>query len=354
MRVSVVAAVVATCIALPAFPRHARADKAVGLALYDDADALTKSGNWAVACEKLAASQKEYPRPVTLLRLGDCYERIGKTASAWISFREAALTAKSAQSQPEFDAAKEKAREQEALKRRDAAEKKLTRVKIVISAPATGLIVKRDGREVSSAELGSALPLDPGTVTLEATAPGFVSWTEKRELVGEGRTIEIVVPALKPEARPEPQPEPKAQPKPELGPQPQPQPGALPPKPDAPPTGDGGTQRAVGLTLGAVGVVTGVVGAYVGIKAKSDRDAVGCNDAGTLTCPDDAATGRYNDANGRVKVGWTVAGIGAAVAVTGVILFVAAPSAGGAKAASRGPSMAVGTTGTGVFLRGEF
>ena len=184
---------------------RAEADKAAGLSLYDDADRLGAAGKWTEACGKFEASEKEYPRPVTLLCLGDCYEHVGKTASAWATFRETALSARSAQSNPEFDADKEKRREVEATSRRDAIEKKLTRIKLVISKPLPGLVVKRGGKEISSEAWGSAVAVDPGAIAFEASAPGYVTWTDTREVKGEGQTIEVVVPELKAEARPAPE-----------------------------------------------------------------------------------------------------------------------------------------------------
>jgi hypothetical protein len=163
MKHRTIALLTASLLLQPAVVSVARADKADGLSLYDEADQLVKAGQWAPACDKFAASEKSFPRPITLLRLGDCYERIGRTASAWATFRETALAARTAQSNPEYDADKETKREAEANNRKDALEKRLTRVKIVVAKSVTGLVVKRAGKEVAPEAWGSAVPVDPGT-----------------------------------------------------------------------------------------------------------------------------------------------------------------------------------------------
>src|ERR1700690_321489 len=69
------------------------ASKAVATQLFDDAQALLAKGELASACAKYAESQRLDPQLGTLLHLGDCYERLGKTASAWASFKDAIVIA---------------------------------------------------------------------------------------------------------------------------------------------------------------------------------------------------------------------------------------------------------------------
>lgn len=313
-------AVLACAFATTAIPAVARADKASGSSLYDQADKLMKASDFAAACEKFAASEQEYPRPVTLLRLGDCYERIGKTASAWVTFREAVLAARAAQSNPEFDARKEKTREEESTRRRDAAEKKLTRLKVTLTTPVDGATVKRDGKPIAKAEWGSEIPVDPGTIVLEASAPGCVAWRESREVKGEGVTIEVVVPAFEAEKKVTVEP-----PKDSPFDKPKPAPLVVEAPTSSRPLRDegassGSTQRVAGFVVGGVGLLVGSVGSYLFFRnsAASVRDPNGDG----ICPPNDPC----NDAKSRRSLGGGLAIAGVVTLVGGVVLVATAPS----------------------------
>jgi len=76
------------------------AQKAAAESLFDDALKAMKSGHFAEACPKLEESERIDPAIGTLLYLAECYEKSGRTASAWATFREAASAA---QAQGETD-----------------------------------------------------------------------------------------------------------------------------------------------------------------------------------------------------------------------------------------------------------
>src|ERR1700753_3563254 len=63
-------------------------DKASAEALFNDGVALVSAGNYADGCARFEASQALEATLGTTLHLADCYERAGKTASAWVLFRE--------------------------------------------------------------------------------------------------------------------------------------------------------------------------------------------------------------------------------------------------------------------------
>src|SRR6185437_15434982 len=64
-------------------------DKAAAEALFDAAKKLYADKKYAEACTRFDASEKLDRGIGTLLYLADCYEHVGRTASAWATFREA-------------------------------------------------------------------------------------------------------------------------------------------------------------------------------------------------------------------------------------------------------------------------
>src|ERR1700723_479579 len=61
--------------------------------LFNEARELAGKGQYAPACPKLEAASKLYRGSGLLITLGDCYEHLGRTASAWTTFGDAASVA---------------------------------------------------------------------------------------------------------------------------------------------------------------------------------------------------------------------------------------------------------------------
>src|SRR5262245_40177202 len=83
---------IATATLLPCRGAVAQ-DEAAARALFDEARRLKGRGEYDKACPKFEAATKLYGGSGLLLNLGDCYEHLGRTASAWTTFGEAASTA---------------------------------------------------------------------------------------------------------------------------------------------------------------------------------------------------------------------------------------------------------------------
>lgn len=170
-------------------PGVASADAALAQALFDEGKRLMDAGNAAAACPKFEASYAEDQKAGTQFQLANCLEVSGKTASAWANFLEVAGKAKSRG---------EAERERVARERARVVEQKLTKLRVIVTGAETtaALQVRRDGKALTPASWGVPVAVDPGTITLEAGAPGYASWKSVVEVTGAGVTVTVTVPAL--------------------------------------------------------------------------------------------------------------------------------------------------------------
>ncbi len=137
--------------------------------LFEEAKLAMDQGNFARACPLLARSQALDPQVGTMLNLAWCYEHVGKTASAWSMWLDAAVRAAS---QAELD------RERFARARASLLEPRLLRVTVSVREQpgADGLRVQLDGVPLPKAQWGVPVPLDPGEHAVEASAAGKRPW----------------------------------------------------------------------------------------------------------------------------------------------------------------------------------
>ena len=304
------------------------ADKAAATVIFNDAKKILAEGRINEACAKFEESQKIDPTPGTLLNLGDCYERSTppRTASAWGTFKRAEVMSRNAN---------DKDREEFATKRMLALEPKLSRVTIRVAQDArvTGLDVKWDGKPFGDAVWGSALPVDAGEHTVEASAPGKKTWTGSVRVAATAGTMTVDVPVLA--VAPVEQPKEVIAPASWLT-----------------------TQRKIGIAVAGVGVVGVVVGAVFGAKAlgkKSDATAF-CGPADPTACDAPGLTLR-EDARSAAHVSTAAFAVGGAAMAAGIVLI----AVGGSKAPTTSgqlraiTAMPVLSTGTAGFIaRGEF
>src|SRR5271165_2568006 len=141
MRRALALAIVAVAALAPSVAlAQSKEDVARADALFNAAKALTDAGQYADACAKFAESKRLAPGLGVTLYLADCYEHIGRTASAWTEFRAAEGLARE-RSDKRADVARARAQ---------ALEPKLDRLTIEIapSVPRVGLSILRDGLPV--------------------------------------------------------------------------------------------------------------------------------------------------------------------------------------------------------------
>ncbi len=242
----------------PALAQSA-SDKAAAEALFDEGVKLLRDGKYDEACRKLESSQRVDPGIGTLLYLGECYKKSGKTASAWATFREAASKA---------EAAGEEDRARVGMERANELESSLSRVTFEMdeaNLAIEGLVLRQGERPVNRALWGSAVPVDPGQLKVVAEAPGYESF-ETTVLVGEGGSgATLTVPALV--KLPEEAPPPKAEDEP--GPARR---EVVMTSDEVKPPGSG--QRTAGLLVAGLGVVgVGVGGAFGILAMQAEKDA---------------------------------------------------------------------------------
>ena len=171
----------------PAVSHAEMTDEAGARVLFAEGRKLADDGRYAEACPKFEASFRLDPGIGTNFNLADCFEHLGRTASAWGRFLDVAAATKAAgQSQ----------REQAARARAAALEPGLARLVVEVSSPVEGLIVERDGVPIGRASWGLALPVDPGAHVLAASAPGKKRWSQSTTVPNLSTTVAVAVPAL--------------------------------------------------------------------------------------------------------------------------------------------------------------
>src|SRR6185369_12155545 len=69
---------------------YAQSDSAIAQSLFDEGRKLMNEKKFAEACPRLERSYKLDPAAGTLLNVAVCHEGLGRTATAWNEFREAA------------------------------------------------------------------------------------------------------------------------------------------------------------------------------------------------------------------------------------------------------------------------
>ena len=297
MRTIVVPLVLASALAASsALAQVSTGDAALAEKLFDDARQLMAKKSYAEACPKLAESERLDPGIGTLLNLGECYEKSGKLASAWATYREAegASVRKGQKKRAVFAAGRVKALEPSLSY-------------LVVDVPANvAARVTCDGRAVGAPSLGTPMPLDAGTHRLEATAPGRRRWSQDIDLsvkatvrVSIELALEDVVAVTSPPA------------------------AVTPPPPHA--TTEGRSQRVIGLVAGGVGLVGLGVGSYFGLSAKRTYDDADAH-CSARTCTPEG--GRLtSDARGQATASTVLFAVGAGALVLGVVLWVTAPRA---------------------------
>lgn len=161
--------------------------------LFRDGRALMSAGKYAEACAAFEQSQKLEPATTTLVNLAGCREQLGQLATAWGLFLEAERQTRGATDpvgRQLHDVAKSRAAKLE------------PRVsKLAINVPdksrIDGLVITRNKETVEPVMWNRALPIDGGTHTITARAPGTNEWTTTVTIANEKDTKTVDIPDLR-------------------------------------------------------------------------------------------------------------------------------------------------------------
>jgi hypothetical protein len=323
----------------------ARAD-----ALFNAAKALTDAGQYADACAKFAESKRLAPGLGVTLYLADCYERIGRTASAWTEFRSAEGLARQ-RNDKRADVARGRAQ---------ALEAKLDRLTITIAptVPQAGLQLLRDGIPVAQEELGLPVPVDPGEHAVVVSSPGHKPKTFMAKVGPESQSATVHIDSIE-ETAPAPSavvtstPPPAAPagsaPASTRAPTSTPSPESMPPSGSSDPAA---TRRWIGLGLGGLGIVGVGVGAVFGIVAKSKLDQSNNGPCDATDHCSDAGLSLRKDAQGAATASNIGCVAGGVLLAAGVVLYVTAPRGPTSTGVVVAPAPVAG--GGGALLRATF
>lgn len=299
-----------------ALPGHAQtpSDPATARALFAEGRRLMNEKRYAEACPKFEESLRLDQGMGTQFNLAFCWEQLGKTASAWALYLDVAAAAR---------AARQSQRELAARERAAALEPRLARLSVNVHEPAEGMEVTRDGIAIGPAAWGTAVPVDPGTHVIAASAPGKRTWSKEVRVPDEPLRLSVDVPALEDERVSPPVASAPAVATPAT------ESGLSPRAAEMPRDSSSGSsgQRVAAWVLGGVGLAAVGVGTYFSLEFLSERDSANgiCPNFPAEDCTPEETTryyehlGNAEDARTALYVSFAVAG---GALLTSTILFL--------------------------------
>ena len=285
-----------------AFAQRSPGDIAQARQLFNQGLRLRDEGDTSGALEKLRAAHALGNTPITGLELGRTYVALGRLVQARETFLAVARIAVLPQETARSTAARKDCEQlAEGLRGRIA-----TLTLRIVGVPLESVTVTIDGETLAREALAAPRLVDPGThdISVRSSPGGGSSATNLELKEGEARDVELrIAPAAGAAAVST---------------------AASPAVTDAireaPPAHPGQVQRVTGLVLAGAGVAALGAGGVFALVAKSQFD-----DAGRESFPakhdDSASASRLAD------VATVMAGVGAAAAIAGGILWFTAPRA---------------------------
>jgi len=291
-------------------------------------------GAYPEACKKLEESDRLDPALGTLFNLADCYEKSGRTASAWSLFLHAAAAS---------EARGQHAAAQIARERADGLSATVPQFAILVPPEAriAGLVIRRGEDVIGEAQWNTPIAVNPGSYAVSATAPGHAPWSAEIVVANGDRSAAITVPVLQPVVPKQEAPLPT-----------QARPGAVKIPRRAPAGAPSGTSsaRPVVLAVGAIGAAGVGASLVLGALALAQYHGVDCpEEDGRPVCSKTAGAER-DAAYTKANVATIVGAVGVAALATSTVLWLTwrAPDARGDTASS----LNLGIAANAVFVRG--
>jgi hypothetical protein len=292
-----------------------------------------EAGDYRVAVEKLGAAFEVVRVPTVGLFRARALVKLGRLVEASEQYRDAAQL-----ENPQGDRVTQKNAQEAAAREREELLPRIPKLTVQVKgASSRDVTFQVDGRAVPGALLGAGHLVDPGEVTVSGTL-GEETRTA-RVSVREGQSESVIL-EFTGVTRAQAAPATTAAPTPAVS--------SSSSKPLAETSSTGSLQRTlgwVGVGVGAVGIGLGVYSAVSANDTRKELDAGGCKDA---HCYSDQS-GQVADYNSAVTLSTVSFGVGAALAVGGVVLLLTAPSEG-----SAGPEVTAWFGGRSAGLRGRF
>lgn len=314
--------------------QRSAADKAAAEGLFDQGLALMREARFREACVRLEQSQALDRGIGTMLYLADCYDQLGRTASAWALFREAASEARAAGQADRAQSANERARE---------LEPKLARLSVETSPGGAlpGLVFSIDGTAQPLGMWGVALPIDPGEHKVEARAPGYTPWSTDTQ-VAAAQAATVTIPLLSRDLSAATAPAPATVSSGASGPLARDDVSS--PRSDALPAQRSALTKGLAFGIGGAGVVAAGVGIAFGVQAinKNDDAKEFCPGGGTR-CSDKRGVTLTDEAQTAATLANSLVIGGAVLAAAGVVLYFYHPW-------DKTPQLALKTRGDGAEL----
>jgi hypothetical protein len=157
-------------------------------AVFQDGRKLMKEQQYSAACNAFEQSQRLEPRSGTQYNLANCYVEIGKLATALAMYRELLRTDKNAE------------RRADVLSRETLLVPRVPKLKLSLVGRPVGVSVFMNGTNVN-ALTGMEVPVDFGSYTIVADAPGHGGWRRTVEIKQDGQRVDIEIdlgPSTKP------------------------------------------------------------------------------------------------------------------------------------------------------------
>lgn len=286
------------------------------------------AGNYADACPAYENAFKLDPTVNGAFNLAECHEALGRTATAYLDWLEAARLAK-AKNKPDKHA--------KAVERGKVLFGKLSTIELKmadkIGADPTRIVLV-DDEPVDAAWGASAHTIDPGTHYVEVRAAGKVTWRAKVIVAPEADRQVVTVPELDAVAKPAPTPAPTVTVAPARS-------------ADAPAVRDERRKPTIvpGVIVLGAGVVSLGFGGYMAAKSASSR-----SDAEAAV---QATPGSNLDlSQARSQQTWARVGLGVGLVATGVGAYLILTSPKSPKTTAIAPVVAPGYGG--LSLVGRF